>query len=151
MATRLKSFDFEAPSTLTTTEKATYPWEDWFDGDVWQIQAGEDFTTHPLMMERIIRTRASSKSHKAKVTLRHQPLDGDQWGIIIMQRTDIVGPTEQKKRDAATKRQEKKAAAAREAEDIVKDLKPPAKKVAAKNTKATPSKRVAKPPQTAVA
>lgn len=147
MATRLKGFDFDAPSTLTTTEKATYPWEDWFDGDVWQIEAGEDFTTHPLMMERIIRTRASSKNHKAKVTLRHLPVGDEQWGIIVMQRTDIAGPTERKRQEAADKRKAKKEAAAQEADAIVKDLKQPAKKSGSK----TPSKRVARPPQSAVA
>ena len=52
MATKLRKFDFTAPSTITTAEKPAYPWGDWFDGDIWEIRYGDDFLTHPLMMER---------------------------------------------------------------------------------------------------
>ena len=148
MATRLKAFDFNQPSELTTSEKANYPWEDWFDGDIWQITQGEDFETHPLMMERIIRTRASAPTRKAKVRVKHQPLNGDPWGIIVLQRTDIDGPNEIKRKEAAAKRAAKKAQADVEAEQIVKGLKTgrhPANKRAAKTT-AAPSKRPAKQP-----
>ena len=64
-----------------------------------------------------------------------------------MQRTDIPGPTARKRQEATAKRQAKKQAAAQEADAIVRDLKQPAKKT---NGKA-PSKRVAKPPASAVA
>lgn len=104
MANKIKSFDFDQPSTLTTTDKATYPWDQWFDGDMWEVVWNEDFQTHPLMMERIIRTRATGRG--AKVRLRHVPMNGDPWGKIIIQRTDIVGPNEAK----ANARREKSAA-----------------------------------------
>ena len=95
MATKIKTFDFDQPSTLTTTDKATYPWDQWFDGDIWKLTWDEDFHTHPLMMERIIRTRATGRS--AKVRLRHVPMNGDPWGEIVVQRTDAVGPDEAKR------------------------------------------------------
>ena len=62
MATKLKSFDFGPQTQLTNGEKANYPWEEWFDGDIWEIRADEDFDINPLMMERIIRTRAVSRT-----------------------------------------------------------------------------------------
>ena len=106
MATKLKTFDFEQPSSLTMSDKATYPWEKWFDGDIWELTWNEDFYTHPLMMERIVRTRATGKH--AKVRLRHVAMNGEPWGKIVFQRTDIEGPdevkrAERKAKSAATK------------------------------------------------
>ena len=113
MAERLKSFDFTAQSAITSAwskGRNRYPWNEWFDGDIWKITAGEDFDTSPLMMERIIRTRASNPKNKAKVTLRHlRGLSDSDPAAIVLQRTDIVGPTEQKRIDAAKRRAEKKA------------------------------------------
>lgn len=101
MANKLKTFDFDQPSTLTTTEKATYPWDMWFDGDIWQLTWDEDYHTHPLMMERIIRTRATGRG--AKVRLRHVPMNGEPWGKLIVQRTDVVGPEEFKRIERRSK------------------------------------------------
>ena len=59
MAERLRQFDFSAQSAITSAEskgRNRYPWSDWFDGDIWKIDAGRDFNTEPLMMERIIRS-----------------------------------------------------------------------------------------------
>jgi hypothetical protein len=149
MAEKLKTFDFDkTQSELTTSEKAVYPWEDWLDGDVWQLTYGEDFSTHPLMMERIIRTRATGR--KAKVRLRHLPHNGDQWGVIVLQRTDVPGPTQRKRDEAAAKRRQKREQATVEAEAIVKDIKRPTKtkavKSVAKKSSAPVSKRPAKRP-----
>jgi hypothetical protein len=148
MATKLKTFDFTAPSAITQpTEKAVYPWEQWLDGDIWQIREGEDFTTHPLMMERIIRTRATARG--AKVRLRHQPLNGDRsdpFGVIILQRSDVKGPADAKKAERAAARAEKKAAAAKDAQEFLA-------KTGIKTTKkaaAAPKKAVAKRPSKAV-
>lgn len=167
MATKLTEYDFAASSVITTSEKAVYPWTEWLDGDIWQLTEGDDFHTHPLMMERIIRTRATARG--AKVTVRHIPLLGingkprknNPFGIIIMQRTDCIGPTETaangaartaKKAADAEKRAAKKAAAKQEAEEIVRSLKivpngKPSKKAAAKPTtaKKSISKNAARP------
>jgi hypothetical protein len=108
MATKLKTFDFSVPSKLTTSEKATYPWDEWLDGDIWQLTSGEDFDGHPLMMERIIRTRATGR--RAKINLRHVPMNGEPWGIIVVQRNDVQGPNAAKKAETAAKRAATKAA-----------------------------------------
>ena len=116
MATKLTNFDFSTPSSLTATngdEKAAYPWEEWFDGDIWQLQVGEDFEPHPLMMERIIRTRATGRH--AKVRVRHLPLNGaaatsDPTGLIVMERTDIDGPLQSKRAAKAAATRDRRAA-----------------------------------------
>jgi hypothetical protein len=115
MATKLKDFDFTHQSKLTPSGgKDSYPWDDWFDGDIWQITYGEDFDSHPLMMERIIRTRIVGRA--GKVTLRHVGVGDEPWGIIVLRRSDIEGPQMKKRRESnenrATKRAAKKATSA---------------------------------------
>jgi len=148
MAERLRTFDFTAQSAITSAEskgRNRYPWHDWFDGDIWKITQGEDFETSPLMMERIIRTRASNKHHKAKVTLRHIPaLNGDKPAIVL-QRTDVVGPSEARKAELREKRQAKKAAAEADAAAFVASLpKKTNGTAAAKAPTKRPTKRVAR-------
>lgn len=135
MATKLTTYDFSKPSSLTKTDRRAYPWDEWLDGNIWQIKHGEDFTAHPLMMERIIRTRATAR--QAKVKLRHEALNGDDSGIIVLRRSDINQP-KARKATAATKVPTKKVA--------VKATKAaPVKKVASKPTKAAPKKAASKP------
>lgn len=156
MATKLRTFDFSQPSVITSpNEKAVYPWDEWLDGDIWQITEGDDFATHPLMMERIIRTRATARG--AKVRLRHQPANGrkngDPFGVIILQRTDVKGPAEAKKAEQAAKRAATKAEAEKAAAETlrkagIKPVKKVAKTAAVKHpkgnaTKAAPSKKAA--------
>jgi hypothetical protein len=154
MADKLKDFDWSQPSNITPegTDKVVYPWEEWLDGDIWQITEGDDFTTHPLMMERIIRTRATARG--AKVRLRHQPINGNSpFGVIILQRTDVKGPAESKKAAQAAARAEKRAAAEKDAkETLAKAGIKPVKKAAARNGAATKSvsQRVTKRPAKAV-
>ncbi|NBZ97082.1 MAG: hypothetical protein EBR40_11805, partial [Proteobacteria bacterium] len=62
---------------------------------IWRIEQGVDFKTHPLMMERIIRTRATAR--KAKIVLRHEPHNAgiahhNPFGYIVFQRTDVPSP-----------------------------------------------------------
>ena len=145
MAEKLRTFDFEKPSEITSSEKIQYPWDQWLDGDIWRLEHGVDFQTHPLMMERIIRTRATTRG--AKVRLRHVPLhegNGDPFGILIVQRKDKVGPAEAKKAEAKAKRDEKKAAAAREAEALVAKAGIKPNKVTPKKVSKVPSKRPVK-------
>lgn len=145
MAERLRAFDFTKPSEITASEKASYPWDEWFDGDIWKITQGEDFDPHPLMMERIIRTRITAR--KGKVRMRH--LTGEN--ALVFQRTDLDGPAALKRATAAAKRAERKRLAEKEAAATLKaaGITPAkaAKKVnghKAPSKKATPSKRPAK-------
>ena len=117
MAQKLKIFDWSRASALTTADKATYPWDEWLDGDIWKLVEGEDFVPHPLMMERIIRTRATGRH--AKVRLRHLPAEGnggEPFGIIVLQRTDVKGPADLRKDEQRKKRAIKKAQAEIDAE-----------------------------------
>ena len=146
MAERLSSFDFTAQSAITSAEskgRNRYPWDDWFDGDIWKITRGEDFDAEPLMMERIIRTRASNKNHRAKVTLRHLPaLNGDAPSIVL-QRTDIVGPSVAKKLEQRERRQAKKMQAEQAAQETLRaaGITPTAKKVNGKQVSKRPAKK----------
>jgi hypothetical protein len=158
MAERLRTFDFTAQSAITAAwskGRNRYPWDDWFDGDIWKLTQGEDFDTSPLMMERIIRTRASNKNHKAKVTLRHLPSVNGDAASIVLQRTDIPGPALAKKAEAAERRKAKKMAAEQDASATLKAAgitpkaskvngvksvsKRPAKKAPAKKREAAPA------------
>jgi hypothetical protein len=143
MAERLASFDFTAQSAITSAEskgRNRYPWTDWFDGDIWKITQGTDFDTSPLMMERIIRTRASNKNHRAKVTLRHLPaLNGDSPAIVL-QRTDLVGPSAAKRAEAAARRKAKKDEATKAAQETLEraGIKPVKKAVSKTPAKKAP-------------
>jgi hypothetical protein len=150
MATKLKTFDFSAPSKLTTSDKATYPWDEWLDGDIWQLTFGEDFDGHPLMMERIIRTRATGR--RAKINLRHVPMNGEPWGIIVVQRNDVQGPAALKKAETAAKRQATKTNGTPKAttEKATVASKPAVKK-APPVKRAAPVKSGVKRPQRALA
>lgn len=95
MANRLTTYDFSKPSNITTQDRMSYPWDQWFDGSIWRIEQGVDFKTHPLMMERIIRTRATAR--KAKIIIRHEPLHAcdaqtNPFGLIVFRRTDVPEP-----------------------------------------------------------
>lgn len=119
MATRLRSFDFTTQSAVTSETKKgrnRYPWNEWFDGDIWKLTQGEDFDSSPLMMERVIRTRASNKSNRVKVTLRHLPTQNGESPSIVLQRTDVIGPTEAKRIEAKRQREAKRTAAEQEAQ-----------------------------------
>ena len=137
MATRLKEFDFTKVSRLTTAPKGEYPWHEWFDGDIWELSPEEDFQGHPLMMERIIRTSATNR--KAKVRVRHIPVNGDPWGHLIVQRYDIEGPSETKR-----KSRKEKVAATRAAKAAVPKSKKSVTKIdeIEATEKRRPSKRL---------
>lgn len=94
MAERLATYDFTNSSTISNAQdRMMYPWNEWFDGSIWRIEQGVDFKTHPLMMERIIRTRATAR--KVKIVLRHEPSDQlNPFGFIVFRRTDAP-PIEQ--------------------------------------------------------
>ncbi len=157
MATKIKGFDFGPQSRLSKRGGTDpYPWDQWFDGDVWEIKQGEDFDLHPLMMERIIRSRIVGR--EGRVTLRHVGVDGQAWdswsrgSSIILQRTDVEGPTAAKKRARNEARTAKKTTAAEVG--TVKRVEKPAvakapavKRLPAKanGVHKTVSKRVAQP------
>ena len=66
MARTLESFDFSQPS-YKHPRGESYPWGTWYNGEIWEIAHGEDFKCEPLMMERQIRTRASTRGLRTKI------------------------------------------------------------------------------------
>lgn len=141
MAKNLKKYNWAA-RTPSVRPKTNYPWGNWFDGQIWKLTHGEDFQCHPLMMERIIRTRATSK--QAKVQVRHEDITGDPdnpFGVIVLQRTNLEDSNGHKPAVAA-----KKAPVARAAKAAPKAAasKPPARKAAAVRPATTRAPRAAK-------
>jgi hypothetical protein len=123
MAEKLREFDFTSSRPRRTDGSYNYPWDDWFDGDIWKLEEGVDFPGEPLMMERIIRTRATNRG--AKIKLRH--IDSTEVctkcgqpgpGSLVVQRYDIVGPTAARKAAAKEKRAASKAAPKPAAEPV---------------------------------
>ena len=88
MATRLTSFDFSKESKIAAEPRRSYPWDEWFDGSIWQLEWNKDFDNHPLMMERVIRTRATT--NRVKVQLRHVGRGGDPFGFIVLQAVSVT-------------------------------------------------------------
>jgi hypothetical protein len=80
----LESFDFTQPSTKRPRSKS-YPWGTWFSGEIWELVYGEDFTVDPLLMERMIRTRASPQ--RLSVNIRHidEEVNGKTVSKLIFQ------------------------------------------------------------------
>jgi hypothetical protein len=104
------------------------------------------------MMERIIRTRATGR--KARVSVKHESMNGEPWGHIVLQRTDVLGPYQSKRESAnqkraATRASKKSPAEVNEAKVTSKpavNKAPDVKKVPAKangHASKKPSKRVA--------
>ena len=77
MAQVLDEYDFSTPSTLSSTRRF-YPWNEWLDGRIWRLVPAEDFSTSPLMMERVIRGTAVRR--KVSVTIRHE-----DDGCVVLQ------------------------------------------------------------------
>jgi hypothetical protein len=144
MATKLRSYDWTKPSKLTQGDKATHPWHEWFDSTPTRLSFGEDFQNDPLMMERIIRTRATGKGVKVKI--RHEPItvngrdDDDltevkRWlahfgmGLIVLQSWTTTDPAKARAKKA-TKRPAAKTT-----------KKAPAKKAPAKRAATRPTRK----------
>ena len=107
MAQVLKNFNWATPPETANLPRIRYNWNDWFNGDIWALKWGEDFFVHPLMLERISRTRATSR--KARIQLRHVGNNGDRYGTLVIQRTDVTGPMEAKRAERRAKAAAKKA------------------------------------------
>jgi hypothetical protein len=47
-----------------------YPWDEWLDGDIWQLTPGEDFTAATEMFRRQCYSAARGRGGKARASLQ---------------------------------------------------------------------------------
>lgn len=85
------AFEDTSQDTPRTGRTRKYPWDLWFDGQIWKITSGVDFQITPSMMERVIRTRAS-RWHKA-ARVQHVT-DATGRGCLLFQALDRDGGPE---------------------------------------------------------
>lgn len=84
MAEVIAAFDPEVPVEHDRQRK--YPWDQWFDGQIWRLTPGVDFENHSLVIERQIRTRASAR--KVAVHIQHGP----EYAYLNVQATQRPEP-----------------------------------------------------------
>jgi hypothetical protein len=56
------SIEWDEPST-----RRKYPWDDWTDGQVWQVVEGKDFTSNHAVFKAQLKARAEKLGIKVKV------------------------------------------------------------------------------------
>lgn len=80
MATVLKSYDWTFVSRNSATPRSrSYPWNEWFDGRIWQLEPETDFDGPPVSLERVIRTSANRRGIKVHVRITDD-------GYVIVQK-----------------------------------------------------------------
>lgn len=62
MARKLKAFPEDQVSK--------HPWDDYLNGDIWEIQQGEDFDCKPVVMRNQIYNTAHKRDLDARVSVR---------------------------------------------------------------------------------
>jgi hypothetical protein len=92
MAEVITAFDPEVPVEHDRQRK--YPWDQWFDGQIWRLTPGVDFENHSLVIERQIRTRASAR--KVAVHIQHGP----EYAYLNIQATPRPEPTHEQQLQA---------------------------------------------------
>ena len=80
MSTVLKSFDWTFVSRNSATPRSrSYPWAEWFDGRIHQLEPDVDFNGPPVSLERVIRTSANRRGIKVRVRITED-------GYVIVQK-----------------------------------------------------------------
>lgn len=73
MSTVLKSFDWTFVSRNSATPRSrSYPWNEWFDGRIHQLEPDIDFDGPPVSLERVIRTSANRRGIKVRVRITEE-------------------------------------------------------------------------------
>jgi hypothetical protein len=82
MATILRSYDWTVVSRNNKRARSrSYPWDDWFDGRIWQLEKGVDFDGPATSLERVIRTSANRRGIKVRIRI-------DSGNVILQQHED---------------------------------------------------------------
>lgn len=50
-------------------DRPTYPWDEWMDGNAWQIEQGTDFLPEPRNFVAAMHMKAKKKGMKLKTTV----------------------------------------------------------------------------------
>jgi len=67
---------FPAPKTTSR-----YPWDEWLDGQIRELVAGEDFTSKPETLRQNAALQAQKRGGRAKTRL----LDDGEQKVIVLQ------------------------------------------------------------------
>jgi hypothetical protein len=82
MATVLRSFDWSKVSRNSDSPRSrSYPWHDWFDGRIWQLEPETDFDGPPHSLEKVIRSTATKQGIRVRIRITPE-------GNVVMQRHD---------------------------------------------------------------
>ena len=82
MATILRSYDWSVVSrTNKRARSRNYPWDDWFDGRIWQLEQGTDFDGPAVSLERVIRTSANRRGIKVRIRI-------DEGAVVVQRHED---------------------------------------------------------------
>lgn len=65
------------------TGESKYPWDEWFNGKIWQLDAGEDFDIKMVSMKSIVSKTAKDRGVRVKTATVN-----DGKSLVIQQ----VGP-----------------------------------------------------------
>lgn len=91
MATVLRSFDWSRVSRNSDSPRTrSYPWTDWFDGRIWQLEPEVDFDGPAYSLEKVIRSTATKQGYRVRVRITPE-------GNVVMQKhadnQRATGPT----------------------------------------------------------
>lgn len=49
--------------------RSKYPWDEWFDGNVWQLEQGRDFESSPERMRQMVGMTARKRGLKVRTSV----------------------------------------------------------------------------------
>jgi hypothetical protein len=80
MATVLRTFDWSRVSRNSDSPRTrVYPWHEWFDGRIWQLEPEVDFDGPAYSLEKVIRSTATKQGYRVRVRITPE-------GNVVMQR-----------------------------------------------------------------
>jgi hypothetical protein len=82
MSTILRSYDWSVVSRNNKRARSrSYPWDEWFDGRIHQLEPKVDFDGPPTSLERVIRTSANRRGIKVRIRI-------DDGNVVVQQHED---------------------------------------------------------------
>lgn len=89
MAEKLSEF----PAHRRGVRTSQYPWDEWFDGSVWKLTEGEDFTCKPESLRSSATAAAAAQGLALKTSV-----DPDD-NAVILQMTGKADPNKKRKKE----------------------------------------------------